>query len=92
MTESVSATLTVEEIEEKLQEFLTAKTKESWDPDADLVASHAVSSLSAMEFAVFMEGTFDIAIEGTDLMLDNFRTVQSMSALVLRLRQGASGA
>lgn len=91
MTESVSE-LTVETIEEKLQEFLTAKTKQSWAPDVDLFASRAVSSLFAMELVVFMESTFDIAIEGPDLVLDNFRTVHSMSALVLRLRSGASGA
>jgi methoxymalonate biosynthesis acyl carrier protein len=91
MTESISE-LTAETIEEKLQEFLTAKTKQSWDPDVDLFASRAVSSLFAMELVVFMESTFDIAIEGPDLVLDNFRTVHSMSALVLRLRPGASGA
>lgn len=91
MTESVSE-LTAEAIEEKLQEFLTAKTKQSWDPDVDLFATRAVSSLFAMELVVFMESTFDIAIEGPDLVLDNFRTVHAMSALVLRLRSGAGGA
>lgn len=91
MTESVSE-LTAEAVEEKLQEFLTAKTKQSWEPDVDLFASRAVSSLFAMELVVFMESTFDIAIEGPDLVLDNFRTVHSMRALVLRLRSGASGA
>jgi methoxymalonate biosynthesis acyl carrier protein len=91
MTKSVS-TLTVEEIENRLQEFLTAKTKQSWEPDVDLFATRAVSSLFAMELVVFMESTFDIEIEGPDLKLDNFRTVHAMSALVLRLRSGASSA
>lgn len=92
MTESVSAALTVEAIEEKLQEFLAAMTKQFWDPDVDLFAANAMSSLSAMELAVLMESTFDIAIEGSDLIMDHFRTVRSMSALVLRLRPGVSGA
>ncbi|RKT53852.1 acyl carrier protein [Saccharothrix australiensis] len=90
MTES--ATLTETAIEERIQEFLTAKTKLRWEPEVDLFASGVVSSLFAMELVVFVESTFDVAVEGPDLALDNFRTVRSMSALVTRLRDGQPGA
>lgn len=92
MAESASARLGVETIEEKLQQFLKAKTKQTWEPDADLFRSGVVSSLFAMELVVFVESTFGVAVEGPDLLLDNFRTVRSMSALVLRLRPGVVSA
>jgi methoxymalonate biosynthesis acyl carrier protein len=45
---------------------------------------------------VYLEKTFDVAITGTDLKLDNFRTVNAMTALVLRLQglraESSSGA
>jgi methoxymalonate biosynthesis acyl carrier protein len=97
MTESISADAPVESterdpIEKTLREFLLAKTKRDWDVEVDLFTSGAVSSLFAMELVVFIETTFDVAIEGPDLSLDNFRTVRAMSSLVLRLRKGVTGA
>jgi methoxymalonate biosynthesis acyl carrier protein len=44
----------------------------------------------AMELVVHLEASHDIAIIGPELKLDNFRTVQAMTSLVLRLR-GAAG-
>lgn len=41
----------------------------------------------AMELVVHLEGEYDIVISGPDLKLENFRTVQSMGSLVLRLRE-----
>jgi methoxymalonate biosynthesis acyl carrier protein len=79
------------EIEQRIGEFLEAKTNVSWEPEVDLFASGGVSSLFAMELVVFVEGTFDITVEGADLALDNFRTLRSMSSLVTRLR-GDAGA
>ncbi|MFE3199280.1 acyl carrier protein [Embleya sp. NPDC055664] len=84
--------LPVAAIEERIGAFLTAKTKTTWEREVDLFASGAVSSLFAMELVVFVESTFDIEVEGPDLALDNFRTLRSMSALVLRLRGGGDGA
>ncbi|MGC0421409.1 acyl carrier protein [Embleya sp. AB8] len=84
--------LPVAGIEQRLGEFLEAKTKTTWDPEVDLFASGAVSSLFAMELVVFVESTFDVAVEGPDLAMDNFRTVRRMSSLVTRLRGGGDGA
>jgi len=39
-----------------------------------------------MELVVHLEETYDIAIVGPELNIDNFRTVQRMTELVLRLR------
>ncbi|GGV13992.1 acyl carrier protein [Streptomyces spectabilis] len=91
MTDSTTE-LPVAAIEQQIGAFLEAKTKMTWEPEVDLFASGAVSSLFAMELVVFVESTFDVEVEGPDLALDNFRTLRTMSALVTRLRVGGTGA
>ncbi|MFI9503685.1 acyl carrier protein [Nocardia sp. NPDC052566] len=73
-------------IEQGVLEFLTAQTKRSWDPQADLFAAGGLSSLFAMQLVVFLEQAHGISIRGKDLRLDNFRTVVNMVALVRRLQ------
>ncbi|GGR82905.1 hypothetical protein GCM10010269_22520 [Streptomyces humidus] len=91
MTDSTTE-LPVAAIEQRIGEFLEAKTRTTWERDVDLFASGAVSSLFAMELVVFVEGAFGIQVEGADLAMDNFRTVERMSALVTRLHSGGGGA
>lgn len=81
--------VTAEEIEEALLHFLEEKTKIAANPDQDLFASGMVSSMFAMELVVFLEQSYGVMIIGGDLKLDNFRTVQAMTRLVLRLRASA---
>lgn len=92
MAEPASAELTADTIEAKLHKFLQAKTKQTWERDADLFKLGVVSSLFAMELVVFVEGEFGIEVEGPDLVLDNFRTVGAMTGLVLRLRREVTDA
>ncbi|MFB7248932.1 methoxymalonate biosynthesis protein [Streptomyces populi] len=73
-------------VEESIQAFLRERTKRSWELDVDLFATGGVSSLFAMELVVHLEKTFSVTIAGPDLMIDNFRTVRTMTALVGRLR------
>ncbi|MFE2726865.1 acyl carrier protein [Kitasatospora sp. NPDC059327] len=79
-------------IERDIQHFLESRTRTAWDPDTDLFASGAVSSLFAMELVVFVEQTFGITVAGVDLARDNFCTVRQMTSLVLRLGGGTGGA
>jgi methoxymalonate biosynthesis acyl carrier protein len=79
-------------VEADVLRFLESKTKTSWEPDVDLFASGGLSSLFAMELVVYLEQTFGVTITGTDLTLDNFRTVRTMVALVDRLQQAPAGA
>ena len=69
-----------------LQQYLSDRLSTDIDPDLDLFASGLVTSLFAMELVVHLEQQFDIEVVGPDLKLDNFRSVRSMSDLVLRLR------
>jgi methoxymalonate biosynthesis acyl carrier protein len=83
---SEKAPATTEDIEEAVLGFLGEKTKVVAKPDQDLFASGLVSSMFAMELVVFLEQSYDVMIIGSDLKLDNFRTVHAMTRLVLRLR------
>ncbi|CAL9404282.1 MULTISPECIES: acyl carrier protein [Streptomyces] len=89
MTEQTTAETgvpTPAEIESHLLEFLEARTKSAVSPDLDLFASGLVSSMFAMELVVLLEQRYGVAVVGGDLKLDNFRTVQRITELVLRLR------
>ncbi|WP_158891529.1 acyl carrier protein [Amycolatopsis anabasis] len=84
---TTDAPVTPEAIQASLLSLLEARTKTSLTTDQELFASGLVSSMFAMELVVHMEQTFGVAIVGPDLKLDNFRTVEKMTALVLRLRE-----
>jgi len=84
--------VTAETVEEGLLAFLAERIKTEVAPDDDLFASGLVSSMFAMQLVVQLEESYDIAIIGPELKLDNFRTVNAMTALVLRLRDGAEPA
>ena len=79
-------------VEEALTEFLAEKTSTLVEPDQDLFASGLVSSMFAMQLVVHLEESYDIAVLGPELNLDNFRTVQAMARLVIRLRSGSAEA
>jgi methoxymalonate biosynthesis acyl carrier protein len=88
-TPQTTIPVTAEAIEEALLSFLTERVKTEVAPDQDLFASGLVSSMFAMQLVVHLEESYEIAIIGPELKLDNFRTVQAMTGLVLRLRAAA---
>ncbi|MBE9498206.1 MULTISPECIES: acyl carrier protein [Streptomyces] len=89
-TEQHTDGIDAQAVERDLLSFLEARTKTSVTPTQELFASGLVSSMFAMELVVQLEKEYGISIVGTDLRLDNFRTVASMTELVLRL--GGPGA
>lgn len=50
----------------------------------DIFALGFANSLFAMQLVAFIEKEFGIDIDSEDLEMDNFRSVQAMSALVTR--------
>lgn len=54
--------------------------------DEDLFASGIITSLSAMQLVAFIEREFEFNVENDDLTRDNFRSVDALTALVLRKR------
>ncbi len=84
--EQTLAPITAETIEEELLAFLAERIKTTVATDQDLFKTGLVSSMFAMQLVVYLEERYDIAVIGKDLTLDNFRSVQAMTRLVLRLR------
>ncbi|GLZ39698.1 acyl carrier protein [Actinokineospora sp. NBRC 105648] len=78
---------TRESVSENLLAFLERRIKSAVAPDVDLFEAGMVSSLFALELVVHVEKAFGVTIGGPDLRLDNFRTVEAMTALVLRLSE-----
>jgi methoxymalonate biosynthesis acyl carrier protein len=89
--QTTTGTLDNETIEKSLLNFITASIKTEVAPDTDLFGSGLVSSMFAMQLVVHLEEAFDVAIVGSELKLDNFRTVQVMTELVQRLREESAG-
>jgi methoxymalonate biosynthesis acyl carrier protein len=83
------AAATAHTIEQELLGFLQARTGSLVPTDLDLFASGTLSSMFAMELVVHLEQVFGVAIAGQDLRMENFRTVNAMTALVLRLRMAS---
>ena len=89
-SEQTLAPITAEAIEEALLSFLAERIKTTVAVDQDLFKSGLVSSMFAMQLVVYLEERYGIAVIGKDLTLDNFRTVQAMTHLVLRLRDASA--
>ncbi|MFD6040237.1 acyl carrier protein [Streptomyces koyangensis] len=76
-------------IEKELTAFLTERTGHEPGVDQDLFGTGVISSMFALQLVVHLEDEYDIEIVGPELSMENFRSVQAMAALVLRL--GAAG-
>jgi methoxymalonate biosynthesis acyl carrier protein len=83
--DTTSTPLTDEAIRADLTGFLAARTKQEVTHDLDLFATGLVSSLFAMELLTHIEGAFGLSVPPEELKLDNFRTVDTMTALVRRI-------
>ena len=53
-------------------------------PDDDIFALGFVNSLLAMQLVAFVEKEFGVAVEDSDLDLENFHTINSIAKLVER--------
>ncbi|WP_424186821.1 acyl carrier protein [Actinokineospora sp. G85] len=73
-------------IRANLTEFIEKQTKKTVSADLDLFGSGMVSSLFALQLVVHVESAFGVTVAGPDLRIDNFRTVDAITELVVRLR------
>lgn len=55
----------------------------------DIFATGFVNSMFAMQLVNFVEQTFGVTVESDDLDIDNFRSIDAITALVER-KQGAA--
>jgi methoxymalonate biosynthesis acyl carrier protein len=90
MSTPTDQTATPEEIRTNLAEFVRRQAKSEVAVDVDLFGSGLVSSLFALQLVVHVETAFGVTVQGPDLRLDNFRTIDAITGLVLRLRGTAA--
>jgi methoxymalonate biosynthesis acyl carrier protein len=78
------AVLSADEIKTSARAFLAKffKTIQVQDDD-DIFAMGFVNSLFAMQLVMFIEKEFGLAVEDEDLNIDNFRTINTITELVL---------
>ena len=71
--------------EPKIKTFLSRFFKShDLQPEEDIFALGFVNSLLAMQLVAFVEKEFGIQVGDEDLDLDNFRSIQAISALIDR--------
>lgn len=75
-----------EAIRTNLTEFVEKQIKKRVNADLDLFGSGFVSSLFALQLVVQVETAFGVMVQGPDLKLDNFRTIDAITDLVMRLK------
>jgi acyl carrier protein len=85
--------MTTTEIKTSIREFLSRffRNHELRD-DEDIFALGFVNSLFAMQLVLFIEQEFNVQVGEEDLDLENFNTVNAMTALVARKTAPAVGA
>jgi methoxymalonate biosynthesis acyl carrier protein len=71
----------------ELLAMLSKRLKTTVRPEQDLFADGMINSMFALELVVQIENIFDVAVEGRDLDMANFRSVNAMANLVRRLAE-----
>ncbi len=70
---------------QRVREFVRRSTKlEHLDDDLGVFKAGLVNSLFALKLVQFVEGTFGVTVENTELSLENFKCVDAICALLER--------
>jgi methoxymalonate biosynthesis acyl carrier protein len=76
-------------IKDKIRAFLRDRTKHpDLADDEDYFQAGFVNSLFAMQLVLFVEKEFQLRIGDDDLVIENFNSINSISALVARKQAG----
>lgn len=71
----------------ELLSMLSKRLKAPVRPEQDLFADGMINSMFALELVVQIENKFNVEVEGRDLDMANFRSVNAMANLVRRLTE-----
>jgi acyl carrier protein len=75
-----------EELVQKLNEYIATnilkQPKRKLNADQSLINSGLIDSLSRMDLALYVEDTFNVRIEDTELGGDVFDTLEELDALI----------
>ena len=65
-----------------LDEILITDQKKKIDPDESLISSGVIDSLSLLRIIDFVEKKFDVKVEDTEVVPENFESINVMEALI----------
>ncbi len=71
------------------KELLNDRPERVLKPDDDLLSSQWVDSLGVMRIVAFLERQYGVKVPPTDVTIENFIDVQTISAYVERLKAPA---
>ncbi len=79
------------EIKQQIRTFLAKHFKDyDLQDDEDIFSLGFVTSLFAMQIVLFVEQQMGITLANEELQLDNFRTVNAMTNLIVSKREPAA--
>ncbi len=82
----------MEQVIEAVRGFLSEKLRipdaQSIAADLPLLQKGVIDSLELLQVATFLEKTFEIPVDDTDVVPSNFRSLATMAAFVERKRAG----
>lgn len=58
--------------------------------DEDIFATGYVNSMFAMQLVQFVEQAFGVTVEGEDMEIDNFRSIDALAGFVQRKRSAGA--
>jgi acyl carrier protein len=73
----------IEKIKIYLQEDILQLPNREIEPDEALISSGLIDSFSLVDVALFVEDTFDVRIDDTELNADTFDTLNELADLIL---------
>jgi acyl carrier protein len=71
------------EIENKLIDYFKEKVDTVVDSDTLLLEEKVIDSMGVIELVTFLEATYGVEFTDDDLTVDNFKTIGSISELIL---------
>jgi acyl carrier protein len=72
------------DIQAILQKIASEVAKTNVEPDRSLVRSGLLDSIKVVDLIAKVEDRFGIELEGTDLEVGNFETLQALTSLVTK--------
>jgi acyl carrier protein len=71
------------EIENKLIDYFKEKVDTVVDSETLLLEEKVIDSMGVIELVAFLEATYKVEFTDDDLTVDNFKTIGSISELIL---------
>ena len=75
--------ISIAEIENRLIDYFKEKADAVVDSETLLLEEKVIDSMGVIELVAFLEATYKVEFTDDDLTVDNFKTIGSISELIL---------